>query len=322
MQKNNFMYGFFQKLDFGFIPFQKIIQSIALIDEINGKWSVDKKTIEHRLQNLNEKEMSSDNKAFYESLTFIRENFLNLSLSEDVLQQFNKYIFKYSEKDKEFSGIYRNVQKTIAKSFGSNKNYPHFIASKPENIKAELTELITWANRQIQVKNIHPLIVIAAFAYDFLSIHPFNEGNLRTSILIMNMLLLKAGYSFVKYISFMNYFESYKEDFYDSMIDGQQKRGQKEEKIDKWLMFFLKSLEYMSNEFIVKYEKLKTKIKYLNERQYKIIEYIEKRPVKVGDLAKYFSDIANSTLKKDLQYLKKEQFVLFSGKGKGTIYFI
>ena len=70
-----------------------------------------------------------------------------------------------------------------------------------------------------------------------------------------------------------------------------------------------------------KYDVFKSKGGYLNERQKKIKEYLEKnQPLKISDLSKRFENININTIKKDLQYLKKEQVIRSIGRGKGTVY--
>ena len=44
--------------------------------------------------------------------------------------------------------------------------------------------------------------------------------------------------------------------------------------------------------------------------------------MKISDIAKRFEDININTIKKDLQYMKKEQIIKSIGKGKGTVYII
>ncbi|PID62414.1 MAG: hypothetical protein CR986_01910 [Ignavibacteriae bacterium] len=44
--------------------------------------------------------------------------------------------------------------------------------------------------------------------------------------------------------------------------------------------------------------------------------------IKISDIAKEFNNININTIKKDLQYLKKEKIIKSLGKGKGTIYII
>ena len=77
----------------------------------------------------------------------------------------------------------------------------------------------------------------------------------------------------------------------------------------------------MTEKLEQKYDVFKSKGSYLNDRQKLIKEFItENQPIKVSDLAKQFTKIGLSTLKKDLQYLRNEQVLLMIGKGKGAVY--
>ena len=65
--------------------------------------------------------------------------------------------------------------------------------------------LIDWYKNDNET---HPLVKCALFAYDFVSIHPFQDGNGRLSRLISTLLLLKNGYKWIQYVSFEHEIES------------------------------------------------------------------------------------------------------------------
>ncbi|MGV3684382.1 MAG: Fic family protein [Daejeonella sp.] len=68
----------------------------------------------------------------------------------------------------------------------------------PRDTQRELGYLIKWANQNLAKKNFHPLIVISTFIYEFLLIHPFQDGNGRTSRILTHLLLMKTGYQFAE----------------------------------------------------------------------------------------------------------------------------
>lgn len=68
-----------------------------------------------------------------------------------------------------------------------------------------IRKLIEWYNGE---KEVHALIKCAVFTYEFLSIHPFQDGNGRLSRLFSTLLLLKNGYSWIQYVSFEHETES------------------------------------------------------------------------------------------------------------------
>ena len=190
-------------------------------------------------------------------------------------------------------------------------------------VDSEMNSLIDWTNNQFERKEIHPLIIIAHFIYDFLSIHPFQDGNGRLSRLLTTLLLLQNDYLFVQYVSFENLIEKSKKEYYQALMEGQKNRNKENENIQKWILFFLDKLNELTQKLEVKYDIYKSKGGYLNERQKIIKDYLlANQPLKLSDLAKKFKNININTLKKDLQYLKKEQVITSIGKGKGMIYII
>jgi len=86
-------------------------------------------------------------------------------------------------------------------------NYPDgtqkvvFNTTEPHLVENEMSELIDWTVMHLKSGKIHPLVVTGLFIYEFLSIHPFQDGNGRLSRLLTNLLLLQSGYRFVSYVS-------------------------------------------------------------------------------------------------------------------------
>ncbi len=56
----------------------------------------------------------------------------------------------------------------------------------------KMAQLIDWYN--LEAYKLHPIERAAKVHADFVGIHPFIDGNGRTSRLLMNLELLKAGY--------------------------------------------------------------------------------------------------------------------------------
>ena len=69
---------------------------------------------------------------------------------------------------------------------GNSKTTP------PEKVEEELTKLLKWY--RTNKNKIHPLILAFEFHRRYEFIHPFRDGNGRTGRLIMNKILMSAGY--------------------------------------------------------------------------------------------------------------------------------
>lgn len=72
----------------------------------------------------------------------------------------------------------------------SNGEMFHYVS--PEETPLKMDELLTWYRQAAQ--ELHPAIVAAKLHYDFVRIHPFDDGNGRVSRLLMNYHLLRYGF--------------------------------------------------------------------------------------------------------------------------------
>ena len=350
---------YIQKLNFNFLINQRVMQLIAAIDEYRGKWNVVEKRENRYLKELRKtstiesigsstriegatmtdeeiQKLLKDVKitkfktrdeqeviGYYEVLELIFDNFSKIRLSESYLKQLHQLLLKHSNKDERHRGNYKNLSNKMIATYPTGEQKTIFATTEPALVEGEMFELIEWTNLQWQEKTIHPLIVLAVFVYEFLSIHPFQDGNWRLSRLLTTLFLLQQRYEFMQYISFENHIEKNKKAYYDALMTAQLKRITQEDIIDKWLLFFLESLKALTEKLDKKYDIFKQKGGYLNDRQKMLKEFIvEQRTVKVADLSVAFPNISPNTLKKDLQYLRDEQIVSTVGQGKGTVYVI
>lgn len=88
----------------------------------------------------------------------------------------------------EEAGRYRQLD---VKAAGTEYLYPpHYL------LNDLMPEFIQWLN-SANIRSLHPLEYAAEAHLRFISIHPFRDGNGRTARLLMNLLLLRAGYPIV-----------------------------------------------------------------------------------------------------------------------------
>ena len=350
---------FQNKLNFDFKTNQQILKLISYIDSFKGKWNIVEQkeniylkelrkiaTIESigsstriegaQLTNEEIKELLDNMEitklktrdqqevvGYYDVLEIIYESFPDISISKNYIQQLHQRLLKYSIKDDRHRGNYKNLSNKVVANYPDGTQKIIFNTTEPHLVENEMTDLINWTNEQLKISEIHPLVIIGLFIYEFLSIHPFQDGNGRLSRLLTNLLLLKNDYQFVQYVSFENLIEQKKKSYYEALMDGQKDRYTDTERINSWILFFLSSLETLIQRLEQKYDVFKSKGGYLNDRQKRIKDFIEKeQPIKLSDLSKVFTDITIHTLKKDLQYLKTEQIIDSIGKNRGTIYMI
>ena len=123
----------------------------------------------------------------------------------------------------EDAGRYRRVQVMIKGSA--------YMPPQPFIVAKEMEDYFFWFEEN--KKNLHPVILAAEMHERLVTIHPFIDGNGRTSRLIMNLILLQNGYVIANikgdYDSRMNYYQS---------LEKAQTTGNKED-----FLMFIASIE-------------------------------------------------------------------------------
>ena len=112
-----------------------------------------------------------------------------------------------------------------------------FSRNQAVSVNNEIRDLVKWTNDELSKHEHHALVVIAAFAYEFISIHPFREGKGELSRILSTLLLLQNGYEWAKFESIDNLIEKRRTEYYGTLKEGQQNRYSSREDISAWILF-------------------------------------------------------------------------------------
>jgi Fic family protein len=345
------------KLRFDVRTMQKLFATAARIDQYKGKWQLLEKKdnrylrelktlatlqsigsstriegatlsnseVEVLLKNMKVTKFRTRDEqevgGYYDALSMVLDQYIHIELSVSNIKTLHNVLLKFSDKDERHKGDFKQFTNKVVATYPDGHQRTIFNTTEPHLVDKQMTELIDWSNEQLGNRDFHTLFVIATFVYEFLSIHPFQDGNGRLSRLLTLLLLLRTGYDFVQYISFEDIIERRKSDYYRALMAGQQKRGTDEEIISEWLLFFLSSLEEIIVKLTEKYERYLVIGGYLNERQQRLLEFIrEQNMVTHTQVAPLFTDISPKTISRDLKLLESELLIEIVGKGKNTTY--
>ncbi len=117
--------------------------------------------------------------------TFIKE--VNALLLSGV--SYTKAIDQFGNLSKKPAtpGQYKKLPNTVLTADGLIHEYVH-----PLQVSSEIQYLCDWINQNIN--KINPVIVGAIAHYNFVRIHPFDDGNGRGARILLNLILLKNKY--------------------------------------------------------------------------------------------------------------------------------
>ena len=273
-----------------------------------------------KLESRDEQEVAG----YFEVLKLIIEDFTNIPLTENYIKGLHKQLLRYSDKDVAHRGDYKRHPNFVVGTLPSGEQKTIFKTTDVYQTPFRMQQAVKDYHRMMDAGETHPLIVIGAFIYEFLSIHPFQDGNGRLSRLLTNMLLLQNGYDFIQYASLEHEMEAQKPDYYRSLMSAQRYRDTDREEIDRWLSFFFRAIQRV----ISKVQRSERQIMeepaalYLNDRQQRVMQYVEENgKLSIRELSTFFlSETSRNTVKYDLKRLTDAGFLKRLGKGRGTVY--
>jgi Fic family protein len=347
------------KLSFDSEVYQKLSQQLSILDTFKGSWRVKEgqqgqylkelrkiatiestgsstriegskltdEEVEKLLASIKVTNFASRDEqevaGYFEALEVILDNYADIEISERYIHQLHSILLKHSEKDQMHRGSYKTSSNKVVAKYPDGTQRTLFDPTPPHLTPVEMPQLIEWLNERMEMQDMHPLIYIAGFVYEFLSIHPYKDGNGRLSRLLTTLLLMKHGYDFIQYVSFENVIESSKDKYYRVLMDGQQNRYKDNERINAWILYFMQCLIVLTERLDAKYKTFSRLKPALNMRQLQVLDFIRNNePAQVGEIDKALAEYSRNTLKKDLAYLVKEKLLLKTGERKGTRYHI
>jgi len=254
---------------------------------------------------------------YFEALDLISESYSEIEITENSIKNLHKVLMKYSNKDDWHKGDYKKQSNTVEASFPDGTSHIIFKTTDPGfPTEIAMKHLVDWYNND---KQTHPLVKSALFAYDFVSIHPFQDGNGRLSRLIATLLLLKNGYKWVQYVSFEHEIESRKTEYYRVLMGCQAQRPN--EDVSEWMNFFIDALLKIQRQLMLKLETKGTESQ-LSPKEKSIVTFISNHPgCKSGEIASSLG-IPNPTVKRILPSLIARSLIEKYGSGPGTNYSI
>jgi len=257
---------------------------------------------------------------YAELLTNVFDSYKNLELSESTIKHFHSELLKYSEKDTRHRGEYKfGSNRVEARDASGNVVGVLFDPTPPHLVGKEMSELLEVAIFLLNKKEIHPIIIIGNFIFEFLSIHPFQDGNGRTSRVLTNLLLLKSGYEYMPYVSHEKFIEDNKNEYYLTLNKSQKTWKTDKEDISPWLLFFLNILLKQTQMAIGLLSK-ESIGNLLSEKQLAVWNYFNEHEIITPKELRNNLKIAGPTVVQILNKLLEMKKIERIGKGRATRY--
>jgi Fic family protein len=115
------------------------------------------------------------------------------------------------------AGKYKEKDGDIIERFPDGRVRVRFKPTPAKQTPAAMKELLKLWNDCLQERWVHPLVAMCAFNLDFLCIHPFRDGNGRSSRLLLVQQCYHLGLEVGRYVSLERVIEQNKERYYETL---------------------------------------------------------------------------------------------------------
>lgn len=206
-------------------------------------------------------------------------------------------------------GEYRRVQNYVVNSATGEAVYT---PPPAHDVPILMQELVRWLNAPAGV---HPVLASGVAQFHLVHIHPFLDGNGRTSRLLSTLCLYRAGYDFKRLFTISVFYDRDRAAFYRA-LQGVREAGMD---LTGWLEFFSEGLATQLDEVKTRGERairrdVIARRHGLTERQAVALgQVLEQGRLTIGDFERLCPEVNRRTLQRELRQLVEKGLLRQTG---------
>jgi len=159
-------------------------------------------------------------------------------ITEGLIREIHKRLVEGVRGGAAAPGEYRKIQNYVVNSVTGETVYTPPPAYE---VPIMMAEMVKWLNRK---QEIHPVLVSGIAQFQLVQIHPFLDGNGRTSRLLSTLCLYRSGYDFKRLFTISEYYDRDRPAFYRAIQSVRERRMD----MTVWLEYFVDGLSIQLNE--------------------------------------------------------------------------
>ncbi len=225
---------------------------------------------------------------------------------------------------KEKTGAYRPGDIYIVDDLGNGKEVLRFKGPDAKKVPYLINELLLWLNSK---QKIPPILKAAIFHLQFVTIHPFSDGNGRITRLLTNLILYKENWDFRKIIVLEDYYNRDRLAYYNALNEVQGDKFHSGEDLTSWIDYFIlgflleakevaKTISSIGQDQIVSDEEQIL----LDRDEIKIIDLLASSNKTTSSDIEKLLHIAKRTAQLKLKNLVDKKLIEVKGRGPSTFY--
>lgn len=245
---------------------------------------------------------------YRQALDLIHTQGTKLSISEETILT----LHRLARGEIWDAGKYKGKDSDIIEKFPDGRFRVRFKTVPAADTPAIMKELIERYNDALKDQLIPPLVLLAAFNFDFLCIHPFRDGNGRISRLLYHL-----GLEVGRYISLERLIEQNKERYYETL--GQSSKRWHDGKHDPWpyINYILFVIKTAYREFEDRLGLMKSP---RGEKTRLVLRAVDRLPGPfcIADLRRECPNVSVDMIRKVLKDLRSKKQVECLGRGQSA----
>ncbi|MBI3535045.1 MAG: Fic family protein [Deltaproteobacteria bacterium] len=305
------------------------IESMASVDAVHFSTKLEGNALSHEqvTQALRSQRVRAKARDLKEVLNYARTRRMlrawslkDKSFNDDLILRCHSELLKGIVKGR-LRGHYRNAQCVITNSRTREIIY---LAPVAADVPKLMKGLLSWLRQQ----QASPLILAAQFHFEFVTIHPFMDGNGRLARLLTNSILLREGYDVERFAALEKQHE-YNRSLYYEMLHTHQAANFYDiplgQNISRWIVYWLECLLRCYDEALSRVRKLPSSVDSslppvlearLKKAEALFRQHVRLRAVEYGDL----TGLGRTQAVEDLNKLVKAGILEHVGGGRSTYY--
>jgi len=227
-------------------------------------------------------------------------------ITEGLIREIHKRLVESVRGGSAAPGQYRKIQNYVVSSATGETIYT---PPPAHDVPIMMAELVDFLSRETDT---HPVLVSGIAQFQLAHIHPFLDGNGRTSRLLSTLYLYRAGYDFKRLFTISEYYDRDRPAFYQA-IQGVRESGMD---MTGWLDFFVDGLSTQLAEVRKRGEQtirkdVIVKQHNLSDRQALALSHILVHGrVSIQDFERLSPRVSRRTLQRDLKAMIDEDLIV------------
>lgn len=226
----------------------------------------------------------------------------------------------------EKTGKFRSADVYVLDDLGDGRELLRFKAPSAPQAKKMVEELVAWLQTS-KKEDIHPIIKAGILHLQFVTIHPFTDGNGRVARLLTQLQLYRDNWDFRKILVLEDYYNSDRKSYYNAENLVQGKSYKKDMDFTTWL-------EYFTTGFLVEARKVMEQIQsigfgkvsrkgeqiFLDRDEVQIMDFLSTNGRVTSSDVVDILRVAKRTAQLKLKNLSDKGLLKMDGKGPSSYY--